>query len=115
METRVYLKNLKISPKKLRLLLADIKKMKPVDALDYLLYSPKKAAKIFYKAIKSAITNAKNTLKAKDDLLKFKVLTVDEGQRLKRFHPGGRGTVKPITRRFSHIKIILEVEEKKEK
>ncbi|MFN4212563.1 MAG: 50S ribosomal protein L22 [Microgenomates group bacterium] len=114
MEIATYIKNIKISPKKLRFLLPEIKKLKPAEALDCLLYTPKKGAKIFYKAIKSAIDNAKNVLKIREDLLRFKLLTVEEGGRLKRYRPGGRGTVKPIVRRMSHIKIILKAENKKE-
>lgn len=107
MESQTYIKNAKISPKKLRFLLPAIKKLKPVLALDYLFYTRKKAAKIFYKSIASAISNAKSILKVDPELLEFKLLTIEEGQKLKRFKPGGRGGVKPIKRRFSHIKIIL--------
>ncbi|MCX7880905.1 MAG: 50S ribosomal protein L22 [Patescibacteria group bacterium] len=113
MEAKAYIKNVKISPKKLRFLLPEVKKLKPLEALDYLFYTPKKGARILYQALKSAIDNAKKTLKIKEDLLKFKVLTVEEGQKLKRYQPGGRGTVKPIVKRMSHIKVILESEEKK--
>lgn len=113
MEVRTYIKNVKISPKKLRFLLPAVKKLKPVEAIDYLFYTPKKGAKILYKAIQSALANAKNRLKTDENLLKFKLLTVEEGQKLKRFRPGGRGTVKPIVRRFSHIKIVLEANSKK--
>jgi len=112
MEVQTYIKNLKISPKKLRFLLAEIKKKKPADALDHLFYTPKKPAKIFYKAIKSAVDNAKSTLKTNENLLKFKLLTVEEGRRLKRFQPGGRGTPKSIMKRYAHIKIILTADVK---
>lgn len=113
MESKTYIKNLKISPKKLRFLLPEIKKLKPVDSLDYLIYTPKKSADIFYKAIKSALNNAKNVLKVDEIALRFKHLIVEEGRKLKRFRPGGRGTAKPILKRFSHIKIILETEQAK--
>lgn len=107
MESKTYLKNLKMSPKKLRFFLPELKKKKPVAALDYLFYAPQKAAKILYFALKSALTNAKNTLKVPEDLLEWKVLTVEEGQKLKRYKPGGRGTAKPFKIRFSHVKIVL--------
>lgn len=107
MESITYLKNIKISPKKMRFLLPAIKKLSPVDALDYLLYSPNKTGKIYFKAINSAISNAKNALKVQGDVLKFKLLTIEEGQKLRRFRPNARGTVRPIDKRFSHIKIIL--------
>lgn len=89
-----------------------IKRMSPRQALDYLLYAGNEQAAVYHKVIKSAIANATNTLKLKDDMLKFKLLTIEEGHVLKRFKPGSRGMAKPIKRRLSHIKIIL-VEDKK--
>lgn len=113
MESLTYIKNLRISPKKLRFLLPEIKKRRPHEVLPVLKYTPKKTARIFYKAIASAITNAKSTLKVADNMLKFKVLTVEEGAKQKRWKSGGRGTAKPIKRKFAHIKIILSTEESK--
>jgi len=108
MESRTYLKNLRISPKKIRFLLPEIKKMKPAESLNYLYYGKEKAARILYKAIKSALANAKNTLKVEENLLKFKVLTIEEGQKLKRYRAGSRGSANAFKRRLSHIKIVLE-------
>jgi ribosomal protein L22 len=73
MESTTYIKNVNVAPRKLRFLLPSIKKHQPAQALDYLFYSPKKGAKVYYKAIKSAINNAKAALKVNDDMLKFKV------------------------------------------
>lgn len=115
MESKTYLKNLKISPKKLRFYLPAVKKMKPIESVDYLFYVATKPAKILYFAIKSAMSNAKNYLKVNEDVLNFKLFTIEEGQRLKRSRPGSRGTAKPIIRRMSHIKIILEAEKVKDK
>ena len=80
-------------------------------ALDFLYYAPQKAAKIMYQALKSALNNAKNTLKVDENLLEWKLLTVEEGYKLKRYRPGGRGTPKPFRIRFSHIKIVLGAKE----
>jgi len=109
-ESQAYIKNLKISPKKLRFLLPEIKKLRPSEALEKLFYIPKKSAKIFYQAIKSAVSNAKTTLKTGEEMLKFKLLTIEEGRKLKRFQPGARGMVKPILKRYAHIRIVLEAE-----
>lgn len=108
---RAYIKNVKVSPKKLRLMLPTLKKLQPSEALDYLMYSPKRPAKILYKALKSVMSNAKDILKTDDRSLHFRQFTIEEGQKLKRYQAGGRGTAKPIMRRFSHIKIILEADE----
>ena len=107
MESLSYFKNIRVSPKKMRFMLVEIKKLQPQEALDYLMYSPRRTAKVYYKAIRSAIENAKNTLKVSPDVLQFKLLTIEQGPALKRYQPGGRGTVRPIKKRFSHIKIIL--------
>jgi len=112
MESITYFKNLKIAPKKLRFLLPAVRKLSPLKAMDHLFYVTKKPAKILYQAIKSAMNNAKVSLKVNDDLLKFKALAVDEGFKLKRYNPGARGNAKPFKRRYSHIKIILETKEK---
>ena len=108
MEIKGYFKNLKITPKKLRFLLPEIKELSPAEALDRLYYSRQKPAQFFYKAIASVVASAKNTFKIDSNLLKFKLLTVEEGRTLKRMKPGGRGAGKPINREFAHIKIILE-------
>jgi large subunit ribosomal protein L22 len=113
MESTTIVKNVRISPKKLRFLLKEVKKLGPKEVLPYLLYTPKKGAKILHKAIKSAINNAKNYLKIAEEELKFKVIAIDEGLKLRRYQPGGRGTVKPYKKRFSHIKIVLVGKESK--
>ncbi|KKQ23630.1 MAG: 50S ribosomal protein L22 [Candidatus Roizmanbacteria bacterium GW2011_GWC2_37_13] len=106
-KSKTYLKNIAMSPKKLRFYIESIKKMSPAIALDHLFYGKQKATKILYQALKSAISNAKQSLKVEDDLLKFGVFTIEEGRKLKRYRPGGRGTPKPIVKRRSHIKIVL--------
>ena len=107
MESITYLKNLKISPKKLRFYLDAVKGLSPIKAIEQLYYGRQHATKVLYEAVKSAVANAKQTLKTTDDLLNFKLFTVEEGNKLKRARPGSRGSPKPIKRRMSHIKIII--------
>ncbi|MDO8608961.1 MAG: uL22 family ribosomal protein [bacterium] len=111
MQLQTYLKNIKASPKKVRFMVPAIKKMKPTEAIKYLFYAKEKSARILYKAIKSAISNAKNALKVPEDLLEFKLLIVEQGPKLKRFKPGSRGNAKPIVHKFTHIKIVLETKD----
>jgi len=73
------------------------------------MYENTDASEILYKAIKSALSSARQILKVEDNLLNFKLLSVEQGRKLKRYRPGSRGNAKPINRRMSHIKIILEV------
>lgn len=113
MESLTYQKNLKSSPKKMRMIRDLIVRMNPEDALSFLMYTPTKTGKIYYKVIKSAISNATKSLKIPADMLKFKVLTVEEGRKLKRFKAGSKGMAKPITRKYSHVKVILTQKELK--
>lgn len=107
MEATAYLKNIHISPKKLRMVVDDVRPMTPSESLSYLYYSPKRGARILYKAVKSAVDNAKYALKVNEDLLQFKLLMVEQGNALKRYRAGGRGTAKPFKKRYSHLKIVL--------
>lgn len=112
MESLTYIKNVKSTPKKLRMIRDLIAKMEPHDALDYLMYATSKASNIYYKAIQSAIANATQASKVSPDMLKFKLLTIEEGRTLKRHHAGSKGMAKPILKNFAHIKIILESRQK---
>lgn len=111
MEASAYIKNVAISPKKIRFLLKDVKRMAPAQALHHLRYTNKIPAKHLFKAIQSALTNAKNTLNTSEDLLQFRVLKVEEGRKLKRFRPGGRGMAKPYVHKYSHIKVVIGMRE----
>lgn len=114
MEIKANIKYVKTPAKKLRFLLEDIKKQTPVGALNTLFYSKRRSSALLYKAIKSAVDNAKNTFKIDENLLKFKTLVVEMGPALKRFKAGSRGTAKPFRRKTSHIKVVLEVIEPKQ-
>ncbi len=107
MEAKASVTDVHSTPKKLRILLMDIKKMSPVKAMDHLYYSPKKSATILYKVIKSAVDNAKATLQIDAHLLEFRVLKVDQGHALRRYNPGSRGTSKPYRKQFAHIQVVV--------
>ena len=109
MEAKASVTDVHSTPKKLRILLTDIKKMSPLKAMDLLYYSPKKSAMIFYKVIKSAVDNAKATLQIDANLLEFRLLKVDQGHALRRYNPGSRGTSKPYRKQFAHIQVVVGV------
>lgn len=109
MEAKASVTDVHSTPKKLRTLLMDVKKMSPVKAMDHLFYSPKKSANILYKVIKSAVDNAKATLQIDANLLEFKILKVDQGHALRRYNPGSRGNAKPYRKQFAHIQVVVGV------
>ena len=117
MESLTYFKNMKITPRKYRAVVRLVRGMKPLQAMNVLKTTNKKAAVSLSKVIKSAITNATTTLKVGDDMLQFKLFTIEEGNKLKRYRAVSRGMARGFIRRMSHIKIIIqtaEVEKAKE-
>ena len=96
-----------MSPKKLRIVVGVIKKMKPTEAVEKLPFVGKKAAEPLAKVIRSAIANAKNKGISEDDIV-FKEILINEGPRLKRGRPVSRGMWHPVIKRMSHIRVVLE-------
>jgi large subunit ribosomal protein L22 len=84
-------------------------------ALDLVAFSPKKAAAMISKTLKSAVANAENNANLRVDGLVVKEATVGEGPTLKRMMTRARGSGSTIRKRSSHIRIILsdEIEIKK--
>jgi large subunit ribosomal protein L22 len=79
-------------------------------ALDVLAFTPKKAAFLIGKTLKSAIANAENNANLKPDGLVVKEAIVGEGPTLKRLMPRARGSGSRILKRTSHIRIVLSDE-----
>lgn len=101
-------KNIKVSPRKVRLVADMVRDMNISKALTTLLVSRKRGAVSIKKALESAIANAVNNGNAKKDDLKIKTINVTEGIRYKRYHFAGRGRSRPYMKRTSHINIIIE-------
>src|SRR5205814_78543 len=76
-------------------------------ALDVLSFTPKKAAFLIGKTLKSAVANAENNANLKVDGLVIKEAVVDEGPSFKRIMARARGSASRIIKRTSHIRIVL--------
>ena len=99
------------SPKKLREVTQMIKKLTPSKAIEVLPFVGKRASMPLIKVIETAIANAKVKGINEPDLV-FKEIQIGEGPRLKRFHAGAHGRVKPYKKRMSHIRLVLTTLEK---
>ena len=113
-EAKVVLKNLRISPQKLNLVLEMIRRQKADVAISKLQFSKKRISKDVEKALKSVISNAENNHSLDIDKLYVKEAFVGKGIVMKRFHARARGRGARILKPFSHLTIILseEMEEK---
>jgi large subunit ribosomal protein L22 len=104
---RAVLRNIRISPSKLRLV-ADVIRGKHVDeALGILSFLPKAGAPILHKLLKSAIANAGNNHDLKADNLVVSKILIDGGTTLRRFMARARGRACRIRKRTSHAIIVL--------
>src|SRR6266496_3149869 len=110
MEVRSIYKYARISPFKAREVTREIQGLPVSVALDLLAFTPKKAAFLIAKTLKSAIANAENNANLKPDGLVVKEAVVGEGPTLKRIMPRARGSASRILKRTSHIRIVLSDE-----
>jgi large subunit ribosomal protein L22 len=107
MEVRATYKYAKISPFKAREVTRAIQGLPVSAALDVVAYSPKKAAALVNKTLKSAVANAENNANLKVDGLVVKEAVVGEGPTMKRMMARARGSGSRILKRSSHIRIVL--------
>jgi len=100
----------RISAFKAREVTREIQGRSASDALDLLAFSPKKAAVLVKKTLKSAIANAENNAELKVDTLLVKEAVIGEGPTFKRFRARARGSASSLRKRTSHIRIVLSDE-----
>ena len=108
MEVRAELKNLRISPRKVRLVAGILRGLDVAHAKYQLDAVVKKSSWPLTKLIDSAVANATNNFNLEASNLFVKEINVDEGPKLKRFRPKGFGRTSPIEKKTSHVRIILD-------
>src|SRR5947207_2337399 len=110
MEVRSIYRYARISPFKVREVTREIQGLPVSAALDLLAFTPKKAASLIGKTLKSAVANAENNANLKVDGLVVKEAVVGEGPTMKRMIARARGSGSRILKRTSHIRIVLSDE-----
>ena len=102
-------KNLKISPRKLRLVANNVKNLKPSDVVTRLKFTNSNAARLLAKCVEDAIASAVHNSNLLPQTLKFTDFRVDEGLKIKRMDKshGSRFARGIIQKRHSRLIIIL--------
>jgi large subunit ribosomal protein L22 len=107
MEVRAVEKYIRISPKKARLVADMVRGQNAKKSLTLLKFVPKKAARIIYKALNSAVANAENNFNMDGNALVVTKISIDAGPSLKRFRPRARGMAAHLKKRTSHITVVV--------
>lgn len=106
--TTARLRGLRMSPRKVRLMIDLVRGMKAEEAVAQLRFSPKVAARPVMKLVQSAIANAVHNHDIDRATLKIVESFVDGGPTMYRFTPRAMGRSAPIRKRTSHITVVLE-------
>ena len=111
MEARAYLKHVRISPRKVKIV-CDLIRGKDVGvAAAILMNTPKAACEPMLKLLRSAAANAENNHNMNTDLLYVDQVFVCPGPVMKRVRPRAQGRAFRILKRTSHIPIVLKEKE----
>ncbi len=107
METKAVAKYIRITPRKVRIVLDLIRGKNVAEAFAILKFTPKAGADVVEKVLRSAVANAENNFDMDADKLIVKTAFADQGPTLKRIHPRSRGQAFKILKRTSHVTIVV--------
>jgi large subunit ribosomal protein L22 len=107
METRAVAKFVRISPRKIRLVMDQVRGKQVGEALNMLSFAPQRGARILKKLVNSAIANAEQNTDVDVDSLYIMRVYADEGPTLKRWRPRAQGRATSIRKRTSHLTVVL--------
>lgn len=110
-EAKAYLRYYRISPRKVQIVLDQIRNKPVSEALAILKYTPKAASEPLSKLLKSAIANAINNHNMEESLLYISQCFVCPGPILKRIRPGSFGRAHRILKRSSHVTLAVKERE----
>ena len=105
---KVYLKSIRVSPKKLNIIISPIRGLNVEKAQNYLSFSQKRISYQIKKALQSAIANAENNHQLDVDKLYVQEASVGKGLVLKRFKPRAKGRGVRVLKHFSNLTIKLK-------
>ncbi|MBW8383364.1 MAG: 50S ribosomal protein L22 [Youngiibacter sp.] len=108
MEARAIAKYVRMSPMKIGIVLDIIRGKNVTEALAVLEYTPKDAAEVVSKVLKSAVANAENNMDLSRDNLFVSEAFAGPGPTLKRFRPHAQGRAFRILKRTTHVTVVVK-------
>jgi len=107
MEITAKLSNLRTAPRKVRQVVDLVRGKGVLQAQSILSFTVNKSARPVLKLLNSAIDSAKRNHQISEENLIISKITVDEGPKMKRWHPMSRGRAFPIIKRSAHVVLVL--------
>ena len=113
MEARALVRDIPMSPRKMRAVANIVRGARVEDALGTLKFMPKKAAGIIAKALVSATANAEDKSGGEVDVDQLVVskICVDGGRTIRRWMPRAMGRANRINHRTSHLIVVVSDED----
>ncbi len=111
MEVRAITRNVRVSPRKARLVCDAVRGKDVRQAMALLRFLPQKSAPIIAKTLKSASANAENNYDLDPEALYVKFIFADDAPQMKRGEFRARGRFNRILKRSCHITVVVEERE----
>ena len=111
MEAKAQAKMVRISSRKVKLVIDLIRGKGLGESLSILRLTPRAASPVVEKLVRSAAANADHNYNMELDKLYIKEIYVGEGPTLKRFQPRAQGRATQILKRTSHITVVVAEKE----
>ena len=111
MEAKAKQSNIKMTARKLRRVINEVRGKNVIEAQDLLRFMPYFAARVVEKNLKAAVANAKEQFGVNADQLKISEIFADESVTYKRARPRAQGRAFQIRKRTSHITLVLKEKE----
>ena len=108
MEVKAVARFVRLSPRKARLIMDQIRGKQVEEAINLLTFAPQKSAFVIKKLVNSAVSNAEQNTELDVDKLYIKRIFADQGPSLKRFRARALGRASRIRKRTSHLTVVLE-------
>lgn len=115
MSVKAVAKGVRISPRKVQVVVALVRGRSVEDAITILEHTPRAASLAVSKVIKSARANAEHNHDYKPNTLMITEISVTPGPRLKRYRPAARGRALPFQRKSAHIRVVVDGEKRQPK
>jgi large subunit ribosomal protein L22 len=110
-EAKAILRYVRVAPRKARAVVDLIRGQPVPQALTMLKYTPRNAAKVVEKVLRSAVANAEQREMGDSDAMWVARAYVDGGPTYKRFRARSMGRANAIHKRTSHITVVVAAPE----